>query len=401
MRIASLRVPARLFAFALVAATAGCHVPPPEEVVAGKACDEDAGHACAPGYLCCRGTCVAQDAGCCQPEADPDFCARLGKTCDAVSGADNCGLPRTASCGACTGSATCGGGGLQNVCGVPGCTSESSAAFCARLGKACGPVVAADNCGVSRTVSCGTCTAGVCYQNQCCGDSDLAFCARAGKNCGTFTGTDACGQPRTADCGSCPAPESCGPNNVCTCTPESDAAFCSRHGKQCGSYTNTDNCGRPRTANCGACSTPPNTTCSANTCVCTPQTDADFCAARGVQCGTATGADNCGVVRTASCSACPAPSTCGGGGLAGQCGCIAVGTSDCSKVGAVCCGGICNGSRCCRPLGDACTGGISGECCQASCDPNTLTCCKPTGGCTSNTDCCSGICDVDNRCLNP
>ncbi|HZN93670.1 MAG TPA: hypothetical protein VFB81_13255 [Myxococcales bacterium] len=40
-----------------VAALAGCLVPPPEEVVGGKGCDEDGGHACAPGYVCCRGAC--------------------------------------------------------------------------------------------------------------------------------------------------------------------------------------------------------------------------------------------------------------------------------------------------------------------------------------------------------
>ena len=40
-----------------------------------------------------------------------------------------------------------------------GCTPETDAAFCSRLGKNCGPVTAADNCGGSRTVDCGTCTA--------------------------------------------------------------------------------------------------------------------------------------------------------------------------------------------------------------------------------------------------
>ena len=36
---------------------------------------------------------------------------------------------------------------------------EGNTTFCGRLGKDCGAVTAADNCGVSRTVDCGTCTA--------------------------------------------------------------------------------------------------------------------------------------------------------------------------------------------------------------------------------------------------
>jgi poly(beta-D-mannuronate) lyase len=94
----------------------------------------------------------------CQPETDATFCARLGKNCGTVSGADNCGQSRTVtSCGTCTAPATCGGSGTPNVCS---CAPESNAAFCSRLGKSCGTVTGTDNCGQSRTVSsCGTCTA--------------------------------------------------------------------------------------------------------------------------------------------------------------------------------------------------------------------------------------------------
>ncbi|HVE83789.1 MAG TPA: hypothetical protein VND93_13105 [Myxococcales bacterium] len=381
---------------ALAGAAAGCHVPPADEVVGGKACD-DSGHPCAAGYACCQGACVLPGDACCRSEPDADFCARLGKTCDPVTGADLCGSSRSTNCGACSGPATCGGGGLPNVCGVPGCTSESTAAFCSRLGKACGLVTAADTCGVPRTVSCGTCSTGVCFQNQCCGDSDAAFCARNLKNCGAFSGTDACGQPRTAGCGTCPSPESCTANNTCTCSTESDAAFCTRYGKQCGTYTNTDLCGSARTASCGTCSTPPNTTCSSNACVCTPEADAELCAALRVQCGTATGQDRCGRIRTVACPPCPSPQTCGGGGTSGQCGCIALGAGSCLVTGAACCAGTCNSTgKCCRALGDACTGGISGECCQGVCDATAGTCCKTINqSCTADFQCCSGVCGID------
>lgn len=54
----------------------------------------------------------------CAPETDTAFCARLGKGCGEVRGADNCGTARTvASCGSCSGGDTCGGGGTANTCG--------------------------------------------------------------------------------------------------------------------------------------------------------------------------------------------------------------------------------------------------------------------------------------------
>ncbi|MEK7705728.1 MAG: hypothetical protein AAB426_12270 [Myxococcota bacterium] len=61
-------------------------------------------------------------AAACVAESDPEFCSRLGASCGSVSANDNCGTSRTvASCGAaCVDPATCGGGGIANVCGEPG-----------------------------------------------------------------------------------------------------------------------------------------------------------------------------------------------------------------------------------------------------------------------------------------
>jgi hypothetical protein len=67
--------------------------------------------ACPSGESCAQGACA------CTPESDAAFCARLGKTCDTVNDTDNCGAPRSASCGSCTSAQTCGGGGTPNVCG--------------------------------------------------------------------------------------------------------------------------------------------------------------------------------------------------------------------------------------------------------------------------------------------
>src|SRR5215470_12786593 len=93
-------------------------------------------------YGCPRGHVVA-----CTSESDPAFCARLGAACGALSGADNCGKPRTVASGG----------------GVCSCAAEADAAFCARLGATCGALSGNDNCGAARTVaSCGTCSSGSC-----------------------------------------------------------------------------------------------------------------------------------------------------------------------------------------------------------------------------------------------
>jgi len=81
-----------------------------EVVTGGPACT------CDSGYTGDGQTCTPS----CVPETDLGFCAGLGKNCGTVSGTDNCGLARTASCGSCSSGITCGGGGSQNVCGSAG-----------------------------------------------------------------------------------------------------------------------------------------------------------------------------------------------------------------------------------------------------------------------------------------
>jgi hypothetical protein len=60
----------------------------------------------------------------CQPELDPAFCQRLGKTCGSVTAADNCGTQRTSACGVCSGMQVCGD---KNSCIAPlTCTGTSA-----------------------------------------------------------------------------------------------------------------------------------------------------------------------------------------------------------------------------------------------------------------------------------
>ncbi|MBE4753050.1 hypothetical protein G4177_33355 [Corallococcus sp. ZKHCc1 1396] len=63
----------------------------------------------------------------CTAESNAAFCSRLGAACGQVSGTDNCGQARTVSnCGDCQSPATCGGGGTPNVCGQGGACTRAT-----------------------------------------------------------------------------------------------------------------------------------------------------------------------------------------------------------------------------------------------------------------------------------
>src|SRR5690606_15691942 len=148
-------------------------------------------------------------------------------------------------------------------CADASCVPETDAELCAALGRRCGAAQTIDRCGTTRPiVSCGTGDEGSCVEGTCetcTAESDEACCARLGKDCGSVTDADNCGTARTASCGTCEIGENCGAAgpNVCgsgTCPPESDAQFCARLGRDCGSVTNFDNCGTARTVSfCGEC----------------------------------------------------------------------------------------------------------------------------------------------------
>jgi Chondroitinase B/Carbohydrate binding module (family 6) len=70
----------------------------------------------------------------CTPESNPTFCGRLGKNCGPVTAPDNCGVSRTVDCGTCTPPATCS---AANVCETPsGCTRDVPVSTTAALATA-------------------------------------------------------------------------------------------------------------------------------------------------------------------------------------------------------------------------------------------------------------------------
>ncbi len=126
---------------------------------------------------------------------------------------DGCG--GTISCGTCTGSDTCGGGGTGYLCGHS-CTKATACP----AGINCGSWP--DGCG--GLISCGTCTGldtcGGGGTSSVCGHpcTPLTVCP-AGVNCGAWS--DGCGG-LIASCGTCTPPEICGGGGV---------------GSQCGTST--------------------------------------------------------------------------------------------------------------------------------------------------------------------
>ena len=61
----------------------------------------------------------------CMPVSDPAFCMSLGKSCEQVTGIDNCGTARTVMCGTCTAPQVCSG----NVCQAAVCANLSFSAM--------------------------------------------------------------------------------------------------------------------------------------------------------------------------------------------------------------------------------------------------------------------------------
>ncbi len=274
---------------------------------------------CSSGYSCAaNGTCIKL----CSPETNNQFCSRLGKNCGSVTGVDNCGSSRTTTCGSCASNQMCTNG----LC-TQNCTPESNTQFCSRLGKNCGSVTGVDNCGSSRTTTCGSCasnqmcTNGLCTQN-CTPESNTQFCSRLGKNCGSVTGYNNCGKLITTDCGVCKGGSVCQDGKCTNCS-----ATCASLGFQCGVYNICN-----KTLNCGAC--PSGYTCNSGngTCVksvCIPGN----CSSLGKNCGTVS--DGCGKI--INCGTCILPATCGGSGVSNVCGCTAeTNIQFCSRLGKNC-----------------------------------------------------------------
>jgi formylglycine-generating enzyme required for sulfatase activity len=96
----------------------------------------------------------------------------------------------TASGGATSAGGAANTGGNAATGGMTSCTHETDLAFCARLGKNCGLLTAADDCGALRTAdSCGMCggTTPACEDNVCKRDVG-SFVPSSAHSCSASTG---------------------------------------------------------------------------------------------------------------------------------------------------------------------------------------------------------------------
>jgi hypothetical protein len=333
------------------------------------------------------GSCITPDVPACTPKT----CEQLGFNCGPQ--ADGCG--DQLDCGTCSGSLTCGGGGVPGVCGEQICKPKT----CADLGFDCGP--AGDGCGGQ--LDCGTCSDGlVCGGGGPgkCGPAPTCTpktCQELGFNCGIQG--DGCGGGH--NCGTCTAPEFCGGGgpSVCglpTCTPLTCAAqglTCGSTGDGCGNLLDCGTCQPPQV--CGGAGMPG--VCGL---VCSPKS----CADQGFNCGPA--GDGCG--GRLDCGTCAAGSFCGGGGKPGVCSPANLcKPQTCESQGLHCgpagdgCGNAIDCGPCAVP-GETCGGGgMPGVCGKPSCTPVT---CEQLGydcgiagdGCGGSMDC--GTCGPSQVC---
>jgi len=268
------------------------------------------------------------------PTCTPKTCANYPGTCGVQS--DGCGGV-TPNCGSCPPPQTCGGGGVPGHCGG-GCTPKT----CADYPGICGQQ--SDGCG-GLTVSCGACTPGCTPET--CSNYPSGTCGQQADGCGGLT----------VDCGNCTPPQTCGgggvggmcgaPDSGLICTPACPSGVsCGPAGDGCGGVIQCGTCPSGQTCGGGGvqgqCGTPP--ACTKKTCASYPSGT----------CGQQ--ADGCGGL-TPDCGTCTPPATCGGGGTPGMCGNPACTPQTCAQTCAA--AGITSG--CCGQFSDGC-GGLTPNC---------------------------------------
>lgn len=159
----------KVFVFGCVVVAAACNLDKSGKTRCEQAAD------CLAGYACVANECVMEqeqpDAGVspdaaspdapptCMPESTATFCSRLGANCGELTAEDNCGTTRTETCGSCGQGMACGS---SNVCG---CEPETDQELCTTKMAACGSITAVDRCGATRTVQC----ANTCAGSNTCG----------------------------------------------------------------------------------------------------------------------------------------------------------------------------------------------------------------------------------------
>ena len=345
--------------------------------------DADAStHACPdPAMQCVKGTCLTVSTICvaktCADYAGiPDLCGPVSDGCGSTL---DCGLTCTSDkvCGVLT----------AGKCDKATCTPHSCEAamnskpsgYCGAVDDGCGAIIADCGNSCSGTDTCG----GGGVANTCGHGTVCVPQADCTGRCGPVT--DGCAG--TIDCGSCTAPEICGGGGVSgVCgAPQCSAQTCAKLNVECGSVA--DGCGSM--LDCGSCVLPESCggggtpfKCGAATCI--PKTADQVCTAG--MCGDQS--DGCtGLVH---CGGCVAPNTCGGGGTPSVCGAPTCTKLTCDYWGANCgpvsdgCGGFVESCGACAA--DEICGAVTPSVCGKATNPNCTGLCAAIDWTCGTTD---------------
>lgn len=381
---------------------------------------------CPTGQLVCNGACLAPGQCCVDSDCGPDYacsgnqcvcvpstsCATAGLNCGSFT--DDCG--GAYDCGTCAQPQSCGGAGVEGVCGcAPSATCDGK---CGDIEDGCGGILSCGDCLQCQTCSGGVCVNaengvgcakdactmlsscidGVCQGGQpitCPGDSlnqcveticdPVSGCSSRATNEGLSCDSDPC-DPGICRNGSCQSnPKPCNECETCVageCVPGNDGASCGN-----GLHCYAGNCCNLPTFN-GSIPLDPTVLMACS------ETDEVCCPAGGPPCcpGSGTCCDMCVIVTDTSSggehiTCCPEGDQCGDSCCTGFQMCVDHPTKGtyCAERGQVCAGGVvCDTDKCCGG------GGGSGVCCgtDSYCIDNA---CVPavTASCLSDDDCTS------------
>jgi hypothetical protein len=205
--------------------------------------------ACPTGQVC--GALVPNLCG------DP-ACVPLVTSCSVAGGTycgtigDGCG--RAIVCGDdCTAPEICGGSGVSNLCGKPGCSATSCSfaggQYCGTVGDGCGHALDCGACPSGTTCDAGKhiCIPPGCMPRTSCLNSGVSYCGVIGDGCG---GSVNCGT-------TCSATTACSANVTGICgKPNCTRGTCAFQG---GQYCGVIGDGCDNAMDCGAC--PSGTAC--------------------------------------------------------------------------------------------------------------------------------------------
>jgi len=427
-----------------VASCGTCNSPPDACYISPGTCSSGAcsyspkanGASCGGTSLCCAGGCRADPGWACLADycnAKPIICGPGQWRADLTSGL-RCTYNTTASCHYEWNTGT---GGYDRM----NCSACNSGGHCVTTCTASQTCCAVDTCKnnckayITAAGGSGPCDSSPCLcpapkvdnSSSCCTpETDAAFCSRLGKNCGSVTANDNCGNSRTVSCGSssCSNGYTCSGSNVCTCVSGTVCSgTCCSSGQVCYSgscctvsswsplpstvcsgtgFTQTSNCGTTRGSTgtkasvwgtCGGCTPTCDQSCSGTQSDSTGCQSPRACTVLATGCGGAT--PYCYQHQCCNANAgltCQPTNSCGQYNTGtilcdGTCSVLAPPESNCLCTNPPPSCGNC-GTQTCN------AGGVWGlPCTGEGCSPGS------TRGCAGGLETCSGSCSWSGVCV--